>query len=591
MIRDYHALRPFRFWCQKVLPLVYDDSLSYYELLCKVVDYLNKTREDLAYFITNWSTPIPVTDYNDFTDTSKIYLYMGDQTGYNKGHWYFYNPNTGAWEDGGLYGGTDITDEQVNQILSKLPPEIGYNLRKIDRQFIINDGVNPYNMHGGCAISDNEVVYALLDYDYLENNVAHIYSHNIQNHTWTEKTQLVIGHCDSMAYDPNSGKLYIAPAYQSVNGNEVHHGDIYVYDYATMELLNVITGVNANSVGFDKVNGELYYTTFNNEWKNSNHETLFGFDTSWTSSRQGIFIYDGGFYLVTAFPNNIREFDSEGNIVRNIPIKEQYNFYLVGEVQWADVVGDRLLLGSMIDCEDSSEKYPTTWETNLKTNIQPSHDYGAWHVMTTMHVDVNSASYCPTGSTGQKFKSINEAMLYANMRTTIHEMDLYNGTYKGRINCNMDIRGNGNTILEPTFKSCVARITNCASVINANILDGCFVQSPIEFTPIGGFYYLQKDYQETRVSNDWTFNTTPNFIRGQSVFLKLDMNSGSNVPSSSWTTLITGYPKPRQNWFSTNIDKYGNIYRFRINTNGELAIANLSGNALSIDTTMVYPIG
>ena len=30
------------FWCQKVLPLVYDDSLSYYELLCKVVDKLNE---------------------------------------------------------------------------------------------------------------------------------------------------------------------------------------------------------------------------------------------------------------------------------------------------------------------------------------------------------------------------------------------------------------------------------------------------------------------------------------------------------------------------------------------------------------------
>ena len=32
-----------RFWCQKVLPLVYDDSLSYYELLCKVVQKLNET--------------------------------------------------------------------------------------------------------------------------------------------------------------------------------------------------------------------------------------------------------------------------------------------------------------------------------------------------------------------------------------------------------------------------------------------------------------------------------------------------------------------------------------------------------------------
>lgn len=30
----------FRFWCQKVLPAVYDDSLSYYELLCKVMKWL-----------------------------------------------------------------------------------------------------------------------------------------------------------------------------------------------------------------------------------------------------------------------------------------------------------------------------------------------------------------------------------------------------------------------------------------------------------------------------------------------------------------------------------------------------------------------
>lgn len=40
-------IRKFRFWCQKVLPLVYDDSLSYYEILCKVVHYLNKVIEDV----------------------------------------------------------------------------------------------------------------------------------------------------------------------------------------------------------------------------------------------------------------------------------------------------------------------------------------------------------------------------------------------------------------------------------------------------------------------------------------------------------------------------------------------------------------
>lgn len=32
----------FQFYCQKVLPLVYDDSLSYYEVLCKLRTYLNE---------------------------------------------------------------------------------------------------------------------------------------------------------------------------------------------------------------------------------------------------------------------------------------------------------------------------------------------------------------------------------------------------------------------------------------------------------------------------------------------------------------------------------------------------------------------
>lgn len=43
---DFIKNSPFRFWCQKVLPLVYDDSLSYYELLCKVVCKLNELAEN-----------------------------------------------------------------------------------------------------------------------------------------------------------------------------------------------------------------------------------------------------------------------------------------------------------------------------------------------------------------------------------------------------------------------------------------------------------------------------------------------------------------------------------------------------------------
>lgn len=38
-------LSPFEVWCQKVLPTIYDNSLSYYELLTKVVNYLNTTMQ------------------------------------------------------------------------------------------------------------------------------------------------------------------------------------------------------------------------------------------------------------------------------------------------------------------------------------------------------------------------------------------------------------------------------------------------------------------------------------------------------------------------------------------------------------------
>ena len=73
-------LKPFRFWCQKILPLVYDDSLSYYELLCKVVDYLNKTMEDvdlLSEDVSNMFTAygqlenyvnIEIKDIKDWTE-------------------------------------------------------------------------------------------------------------------------------------------------------------------------------------------------------------------------------------------------------------------------------------------------------------------------------------------------------------------------------------------------------------------------------------------------------------------------------------------------------------------------------------------
>ena len=62
-LQGYTGQGAFRFWCQTVLPLVYDDSLSYYELLNKVVNYLNNVISDVSQVETNVGEI--VESYND----------------------------------------------------------------------------------------------------------------------------------------------------------------------------------------------------------------------------------------------------------------------------------------------------------------------------------------------------------------------------------------------------------------------------------------------------------------------------------------------------------------------------------------------
>lgn len=47
MAENFTTVQTVRFWCQKILPLVYDDSLSYYEVLCKLKQRLNEVIENL----------------------------------------------------------------------------------------------------------------------------------------------------------------------------------------------------------------------------------------------------------------------------------------------------------------------------------------------------------------------------------------------------------------------------------------------------------------------------------------------------------------------------------------------------------------
>lgn len=58
-------------------------------------------------------SPLTASTISEMIDTERVYVYVGNESGYNNGHWYFYD-NT-AWTDGGVYNseGTQTDTELI----------------------------------------------------------------------------------------------------------------------------------------------------------------------------------------------------------------------------------------------------------------------------------------------------------------------------------------------------------------------------------------------------------------------------------------------------------------------------------------------
>lgn len=112
-----------KFWCYKVLPLVYDDSLSYYEMLCKVVGKLNELIEKYASFddvVAEIQTAIDALQKQiDEFDTTYIEKLIKDKLANmlyacisDAGYFIYYIPE--SWNDVSFNTtGLDISNEEL----------------------------------------------------------------------------------------------------------------------------------------------------------------------------------------------------------------------------------------------------------------------------------------------------------------------------------------------------------------------------------------------------------------------------------------------------------------------------------------------
>lgn len=58
-----------------------------------------------------YGTPLIASTAAGMTDRTRIYVYTGSETGYNNGHWYYWNGS--AWADGGVYNSAGVTTDKT----------------------------------------------------------------------------------------------------------------------------------------------------------------------------------------------------------------------------------------------------------------------------------------------------------------------------------------------------------------------------------------------------------------------------------------------------------------------------------------------
>lgn len=337
----------FRFWCHKVLPLVYDDSLSYYELLCKVVKHMNDIGEEVNKLQTGLVELKEYVDkYFDDLDVETLLQEKLDAAVSDL-------MSSGAIDDivrQTVESNTLVPTQYCGDIIqtTQYQCSAGIVVPELGMAYILFCPTKKYATDNN---TDNGVLYAV---DLLTNTVATSYT-------------VKCGHGNSMCYDPDSEKLYIAPIYTYTSGSQVSVQKLYTYtlskttgildtsSYAEVNTPATIFGVSFNhstsadrGVYFIDYNYQIYRVTGSSSystWYNPldlNQNKDFAPNTA--DAPQG-FAVNGSRFYVTSARGKMYVFNIK-LVIGELPIKRVESKFM----QNTDVASLRLF-GELQDIE------------------------------------------------------------------------------------------------------------------------------------------------------------------------------------------------------------------------------------------------
>lgn len=239
---------PFKGWCANAFPSfpsVYDDSMSYYELLCKLMYKLNESISQIN--INEKNINLLDSKLNELKEYVDNYFKSVDFQSYVN------NKLDEMASDGTL------TKLFGTEIMLYNSPNIG-GVANSNQLFIrsyidpADDGTFPQSTvttQSGCVTPAGYMV-ANIASDDTENKFACLVELD-KNGNWIRTFhQNIGGHCNGMTYCPLTNTLWVA-------GDEGETYKVYIFNYETLELINSIEPTYvAYNIGYDKDTERIY---------------------------------------------------------------------------------------------------------------------------------------------------------------------------------------------------------------------------------------------------------------------------------------------------------------------------------------------
>ena len=286
----------------------------------------------------------------------------------------------------------------------------------------------PYQMQGNCYCGDEKIAYCLLDQARFQDQKCLLVVCDFYGNAIRSKEISNTGHCNNLCFNPDKNELYLTKS---------DTFDVIVIDYnslnikTTKNFSNIIDdGGTFPGLSYDIIT-KKYYVTSREHIYEVDFETrtlIKKYTVNWNSNYFGRIIYDytmqnwcihnNVFYALCMEPNSLACFKIDNdNLIpfKYYNFKQQFNnLFLSREIEQISFLYDKkeydILIGSTGEVANNSEyQIQQFFMTNLKENYGTGIPNFRQIVRRTLQVDINSASYNPTGTSDNPFKIIDEA--------------------------------------------------------------------------------------------------------------------------------------------------------------------------------------